>query len=99
MLSPRCGAHGRSRSRQDGPYRSGAGHARERQVPTSDFVHDDVSVGRTGSELTAGEALWMQGQLRKVASLCATDRTQDQHEAARVLTEVLEMLRLHHHDS
>ena len=52
-----------------------------------------------GSEFTAGQALWMRGQLRKVARLCATGRPEDQEEAARILMEVHELLQTHHHDS
>jgi hypothetical protein len=52
-----------------------------------------------GSEFTAGQALWMQGQLRRVASLCATRRAEDQAEAARILAEVSDLLRSHRRDS
>ena len=52
-----------------------------------------------GSEFTAGQALWMRGQLRKVARLCATGRPEDQEEAARILTEVGELLQSHHRDT
>jgi hypothetical protein len=52
-----------------------------------------------GSEFTAGQALWMQGQLRRVASLCATRRAEDQAEAAHILTEVSDLLRSHRRDS
>jgi len=51
-----------------------------------------------GSEFTAGQALWMQGQLRKVARLCASARPDDQIEATRILTEVRELLLSHHRD-
>jgi hypothetical protein len=52
-----------------------------------------------GSEFTAGQALWMRGQLRKVARLCATGQADDRQEAARILSEVSELLRSHHRDS
>jgi len=52
-----------------------------------------------GSEFTAGQALWMRGQLRKVARLCASGRPEDQEEAARILMEVHELLQSHHRDS
>lgn len=52
-----------------------------------------------GSEFTAGQALWMRGQLRKVARLCASGRPDDRQEAARILSEVSELLQSHHRDS
>ena len=52
-----------------------------------------------GSEFTAGQALWMRGQLRKVARLCASGRPEDQQEAERILTDVHELLQSHHRDS
>jgi len=52
-----------------------------------------------GSEFTARQALWMQGQLRRVARLCATGRAEDQAEAARILAEVSDLLRSHKRDS
>ena len=52
-----------------------------------------------GSEFTAGQALWMRGQLRKVTRLCATGRPGDQQEAAQILTEVRELLQSRHRDS
>jgi hypothetical protein len=52
-----------------------------------------------GSEFTAGQALWMQGQLRKVARLCASANAADRAEAARVLSEVNDLLKSHHRDS
>jgi hypothetical protein len=52
-----------------------------------------------GSEFTAGQALWMRGQLRKVARLCASDRPEDHEEATRTLMEVRELLQSHHRDS
>jgi len=52
-----------------------------------------------GSEFTAGQALWMQGQLRKVARLCASANPADRAEAERVLSEVNELLRSHHRNS
>jgi hypothetical protein len=52
-----------------------------------------------GSEFTAGQAMWMKGQLRKVARLCASDSASDRAEAARLLTEVDDLLRSHHRDS
>jgi hypothetical protein len=52
-----------------------------------------------GSEFTAGQALWMQGQLRKVARLCASDSASDHAEAERTLTEIRGLLQSHHRDS
>lgn len=52
-----------------------------------------------GSEFTAGQALWMRGQLRKVARLCASGQPADQLEAARILSEVSELLQSHRRDS
>lgn len=48
-----------------------------------------------GSEFTAGQALWMKGQLRKVARLCASQNPGDQREAMRVLAEVRDLLKSH----
>jgi hypothetical protein len=52
-----------------------------------------------GSEFTVEQALWMQGQLRQVARLCATGRVADQAEAARILAGVSDLLRSHRRDS
>ncbi len=52
-----------------------------------------------GSEFTAGQALWMRGQLRRVARLCASGRPEEQQEAARILSEVGELLQSHHRNS
>ena len=52
-----------------------------------------------GSEFTAGQALWMRGQLRRVARLCSTGRPSDQEEAARILAGVRDLLQSHHRDS
>jgi hypothetical protein len=52
-----------------------------------------------GSEFTAGQALWMRGQLRKVARLCASGQPAEQLEAARILNEVSELLQSHRRDS
>jgi hypothetical protein len=52
-----------------------------------------------GSEFTAGQALWMQDQLRRVTRLCATGRAADQAEAARIIAEVSDLLRSHRRDS
>jgi hypothetical protein len=46
-----------------------------------------------GSEFTAGQALWMKGQLRAVDRACAEG---DQAEAARRLAGVQELLKEHH---
>jgi len=48
-----------------------------------------------GSEFTAGEALWMRGQLRKFERLCAQGGAQEQAEAAKVLADVEELLKAH----
>jgi hypothetical protein len=46
-----------------------------------------------GSEFTAGQARWMQGQLHKVEEACVRG---DQARAAQLLAEVQELLRSHH---
>jgi hypothetical protein len=46
-----------------------------------------------GSEFTAGQALWMQGQLRRVQRLCAHGSPDDQAEAAKVLAAVQDLLK------
>lgn len=48
-----------------------------------------------GSVFTAGQAQWMQGQLRSYERLCAHATDVDQAEAARVLAGVEELLRSH----
>ncbi len=45
-----------------------------------------------GSEFTAGQALWMKGQLKRVEHACARG---DQADAARLLTEVRDLLEAH----
>jgi len=45
-----------------------------------------------GSEFTAGQARWLQGQLHKVAEACARG---DQAQAAQLLAEVQELLKSH----
>jgi hypothetical protein len=45
-----------------------------------------------GSEFTAGQALWMRGQLRRVDRACAHG---DQAEAERVLAELSEVIKAH----
>jgi hypothetical protein len=52
-----------------------------------------------GSEFTAGQALWMQGQLRKVQRLCAHGSPADQAQAARLLAEVRDLLKSHQRSS
>jgi hypothetical protein len=52
-----------------------------------------------GSEFTAGQALWMKGQLRKVARLCASGTAGSQAEAARILAEVGALLKSHQRSS
>jgi hypothetical protein len=52
-----------------------------------------------GSEFTAGQALWMKGQLRKVTRLCMSNKPEDQQEAARTLTAVRDLLKSHQHTS
>jgi hypothetical protein len=46
-----------------------------------------------GSEFTAGQARWMQGQLHKVEEACVRG---DQVRAAQLLAEVQELLESHH---
>jgi hypothetical protein len=48
-----------------------------------------------GSVFTAGQAQWMQGQLRRFQRLCTQASTADQAEAARVLAAVEELLKSH----
>jgi hypothetical protein len=49
-----------------------------------------------GSEFTAGQALWMKGQLRSVLQACAQG---DEVSAASSLHGVTELLRTHRHAS
>jgi hypothetical protein len=48
-----------------------------------------------GSIFTAGQAKWMQGQLRTVERLCARTDNTDPAQAARVLAGVEELLKSH----
>ena len=48
-----------------------------------------------GSEFTAGQALWMQGQLRKVERLCNLGTAESQAEASATLVAVQDLLRSH----
>ena len=48
-----------------------------------------------GSVFTAGQAQWMQGQLRSYERLCAHATDVDRAEAAKVLAGVEELLRSH----
>jgi hypothetical protein len=45
-----------------------------------------------GSEFTAGQVMWMKGQLRLVEHACARG---DQADAARLLTEVRDLVEAH----
>lgn len=54
---------------------------------------------RDGSEFTAGQAIWMQHQLRKVERLCAQAGPADQAEAARTLAQVQQLLKSHQRSS
>jgi hypothetical protein len=49
-----------------------------------------------GSEFTAGQALWMKGQLRSVAEACAQDNGVS---AASSLSGVTDLLNARHHAS
>jgi hypothetical protein len=49
-----------------------------------------------GSEFTAGQARWMQGQLHKIEESCVRG---DQARAVQLLTEVQELLKSHHRAS
>lgn len=49
-----------------------------------------------GSEFTAGQARWLQGQLHKVAAACVRN---DEAQAAQLLAEVQELLKSHHRAS
>jgi hypothetical protein len=48
-----------------------------------------------GSTFTAGQALWMQGQLRRFERLCAHTTDADRAQAAKVLAGVEELLKSH----
>jgi len=52
-----------------------------------------------GSEFTAGQALWMQAQLRKVDRLCASARPEDRAQATQILTDISRLLQSHHRDT
>lgn len=52
-----------------------------------------------GSEFTAGQALWMRAQLRKVVRLCASASPDDQAEVARALAEISQLLKSHRRSS
>jgi hypothetical protein len=52
-----------------------------------------------GSEYTGGQAVWMQGQLRKFERLCASGSAADKAEAVRVLADVEALLKTHHSNS
>jgi hypothetical protein len=54
---------------------------------------------RDGSEFTAGQAIWMQHQLRKVERLCAHNTPADQAEATKILAEVHQLLKSHQRSS
>ena len=45
-----------------------------------------------GSEFTAGQVMWMKGQLRRVGYACARG---DHADAARLLTEVRDLVQAH----
>jgi hypothetical protein len=49
-----------------------------------------------GSVFTAGQAMWMQGQLRRFERLCAQTADTDGAEATKVLVGVEELLKSHH---
>ena len=48
-----------------------------------------------GSEFTAGQALWMQGQLRKIERLCSLGTSESQAEATTALMAGQDLLRSH----
>jgi hypothetical protein len=48
-----------------------------------------------GSEFTAGQTLWMKGQLGKVERLCAHGSAPEQAEAAKSLAAVRDLLKSH----
>ena len=52
-----------------------------------------------GSEYTGGQALWLQGQLRKFERLCASSSEADKAEAARILLAVENLLKERHRNS
>lgn len=52
-----------------------------------------------GSEFTAGQAMWMQGRLRRASRLCARGGAADSAAAAAALTEVQGLIRAHHRGS
>jgi glycerol kinase len=49
-----------------------------------------------GSVFTAGQAMWMQGQLRMFERLCAQTAEADRAQAAQVLAGVEDLLKSHH---
>ena len=53
-------------------------------------------IAADGSEFTAGQARWMQGQLRLVDQACVHG---DQAAAARLLNAVQQLLKTHHESS
>jgi hypothetical protein len=52
-----------------------------------------------GSEYTGGQALWLQGQLRRFERLCASDSPAAKTEATRVLVDVETLLKSRHSNS
>ena len=49
-----------------------------------------------GSEFTAGQAQWMQGQLQKINEAC---RRGDQTQATQLLSDLQDLLKSHHKTS
>jgi hypothetical protein len=52
-----------------------------------------------GSEFNAGQASWMKARLRQYAQLCAHGSPEDLAEAAKILTEVQDLLKSHQRQS
>lgn len=52
-----------------------------------------------GSVFTAGQAQWMQGQLRRFERLCGRTADTDRAEATKVLAGVEDLLKSHHRPS
>jgi hypothetical protein len=52
-----------------------------------------------GSEFNAGQANWMKARLRKYTRLCEHGSPEDLAEAAKILTEVQDLLKSHQRQS
>jgi hypothetical protein len=52
---------------------------------------------RDGSEYTGGQSLWMKGEVRRAARLCASGAESDQAQAAVVIGEIERIVQAHQH--